>query len=271
MNRDRYRTIFSKRLGMLVAVAETTRAQGKNSGGGRSDGARAARTGRAFGAAPIALAIACALSGEAAFADPLPTGGVVTTGAGTINQNGNTLTVDQSSQSLSANWQSFDIAAGHAVIFTQPNSSSVALNRVIGPDASTIYGSLSANGKVFLVNPNGVLFAPGSQVSVGGLAASTLSISDEDFNAGNYRFTNGTDAGSVENQGTIRADSVALIAPRIINDGVIRTPGGNATLAAGDRVTVSMLGGLLTAEVDASVLGAEIQNHGLIAAEGGSV
>jgi filamentous hemagglutinin family protein len=273
MNRDRYRTIFNKRLGMLVAVAETARSRRKSSGGGLGSSARVARRrGKAIGMAPVALAVGFALWGEAAFAGPpLPTGGVVTNGAGTISESGNTLTVNQSSQNLAANWQSFDIAADHAVVFNQPNSSAVALNRVIGPDASSIYGSLSANGKVFLVNPNGVLFAPGSQVSVGGLAAATLAISDEDFAAGRYRFTNGTGAGSVVNQGNIKADSVALIAPKVINSGTISTPGGNTTFAAGDRVTVRVLDGLLTAEVDASVLNAEIQNHGQIVAEGGSV
>ena len=266
MNRNRYRTIFSKRLGMRIAVAETTKAQGKSSG--RSPGS-GARIGRAVWSE---LAIACVLwSASAHSAPPLPSGGTITSGTGSINQSGNTLTVNQSSQNLSANWQSFDIAADHAVVFNQPNSSSIALNRVIGVDASSIYGSLTANGKVFLVNPNGVLFAPGAQVSVGGLVASTLSLSDEDFNAGRYRFTDGAGKSSVVNQGTINAGSVALIAPKIINNGSINTPHGNTTLAAGDRVTVSVLDGLLSAEVDVSVLNAEIQNHGQITADGGSV
>ncbi len=212
------------------------------------------------------------LSGPAALASPpLPTGGEVVSGAGTISQNGTTLTVNQSSQSLAANWQSFDIDAGHSVVFNQPDSSSVALNRVIGPEASSIYGSLSANGKVFLVNPNGVLFAPGAEVSVGGLVASTLKISDEDFAAGRYRFTEGSGAGSVVNDGSIDGGSVALIGPRIVNNGTIRTTGGRTTFAAGDQVTVSLLDGLVTAQVDAAVANAEIQNHGQIAAHGGQV
>ena len=269
MNRDRYRTVFCKRLGMLIAVAETARTQRKGSGRSRGSRARATRS----AAASLVLAATGALWGGTAFASPppLPTGGEVVSGAGTINQTGTTLTVNQSSQSLAANWQSFDIGANHSVVFNQPNSSSVALNRVIGPDASSIYGNLSANGNVFLINPNGVLFAPGAQVSVGGLVASTLSISDEDFAAGQYRFTDGSNAGSVVNEGSINAGSVALIGRKIVNDGTISTTGGRTTFAAGDQVTVSILDGLLTARVDASVAGAEIQNHGQIFADGGQV
>lgn len=273
MNRNRYRTIFNKRLGMLVPVAEVTKAQGKGSGADTAEGGSRVTQSRSLGRIrAVALAVAFALWGKAAFASPpLPTGGEIVSGAGAMSQSGNTLTVNQSSQNLATNWQSFDIAADHAVVFNQPNSSSVALNRVVGADASSIYGSLSANGQVFLVNPNGVLFAPGAQVSVGGLVATTLSISDEDLAAGRYRFTNGSGAGSVVNEGNITADSAVLIAPKVINSGTISTPGGNTTLAAGDRVTVSMLNGLLTAEVDAAVANAEIQNQGNIVASGGGV
>ena len=269
MNRNRYRTIFSKRLGMLVPVAESSRANGKGSGTATE---RAFEAESNLSAAGHALLLAgAAFCGCAAWASPLPTGGVITAGQGTINQNGTTLTVNQSSQSMSTNWQSFDIGAGNTVVFHQPNSSSVALNRIVGNEASSIFGKLQANGQVFLVNPNGILFAPGSQVSVGGLAASTLNISDADFAAGRYRFTNGTGAGSVVNEGQIDAASVALIGPQVTNNGTIATPGGRTTFAAGDQVTVTLLDGLLSAQVDASVAGAAIVNHGQILADGGRV
>ena len=130
-----------------------------------------------FGAASsLALAL-----GSTAYA--LPSGGSVAAGAATLSSGANTLTVNQSSQNAVLNWQSFSIAQGEAVRFAQPNSSSVALNRVTGPDPSSILGSLSANGKVFLVNPNGILFGANAQVNVGGLVASTLNISDADFMA----------------------------------------------------------------------------------------
>jgi len=110
----------------------------------------------------VTLALACALS-PAVFAqntNALPTGGSIVGGTGSIGQNGNTLTVTQTSAKLATNWQSFSIGAGNTVNFVQPNSSSVALNRVLGNDVSIIQGAINANGQVFLINPNGVLFTP---------------------------------------------------------------------------------------------------------------
>src|SRR5687767_5451665 len=122
MNRDRYRTVFCKRLGMFIAVSETARTQRKGSGNSRGCRTRATRS----AAASFVLAATGTLWGSAALASPppLPTGGEVVSGAGTIHQNGTTLTVNQSSQNLAANWQSFDIGANHSVVFNQPNSSS---------------------------------------------------------------------------------------------------------------------------------------------------
>ncbi|MDF3086802.1 two-partner secretion domain-containing protein, partial [Burkholderia sola] len=94
----------------------------------------------------------------------------------------------------------FSVDRGERVAFLQPNSNSVALNRVISNNVSNIDGPIDANGKVFLVNPNGVMFGPGAQINVGGLVASTRNISDADFLAGNYRFS-GTSAAAIINQG----------------------------------------------------------------------
>jgi filamentous hemagglutinin family protein len=279
MNRNLYRTRFNTRSRMRVAVAEILPARGKGAAGGTGTASSARRPSAAAGWSAVSLRAICLAAASSLWvlpalaAPPLPSGGTIVAGTGSISQSGNTLTVNQSSASLTANWQSFDIASGNTVIFHQPGSSSVALNRVTGSDASTIYGSLIANGQVFLVNPNGVLFAPGAQVSVGGLVASTLNISDADFAAGHYRFAQGsTGAGSVVNQGSINAGSAVLIAPGITNSGTISTPGGQTTLAAGQQVTVNLLpNGLLTAQVDVSAANAQIQNHGRILADGGGV
>lgn len=202
-----------------------------------------------------------------------PTGGTVTTGTGTIDGNSNTMTITQSSTKLGINWQTFSIAAGETVKFIQPNAGAIALNRVVGNDASSIYGNLSANGKVFLVNPNGVLFAPGSQVDVGGLVASTLNISDRDFQAGNYKFSG--DGGSVVNQGTIKAANggyVALLGGRVSNQGVIVAQQGTVALGAGKAATLDFAGdGLLSLAVNEAALEALAENTKLIQADGGKV
>jgi len=122
-----------------------------------------------------------------------PTGGVVVGGQATIGNPSPTSTViHQGSNSAIINWQQFNIGGNEYVQFVQPSSSSVVLNRVIGGSPSAIFGSLSANGRVFLINPNGVLFAPGAQLDVGGLVASTMNIKDSDFLAGHYVFAGGS-------------------------------------------------------------------------------
>src|SRR5688572_19848732 len=145
MNRYQYRVIFNKRLGTLVPVAEIAKTRSKGSAAAPNGSSPATRSAAApcIGVLRLAmLAATLGLGGRAALAQPpLPSGGAITGGAGSIAENGSTLTVNQTSQNLAANWQSFDIGADHAVVFEQPNSSSVALNRVIGPDASSIYGS----------------------------------------------------------------------------------------------------------------------------------
>ena len=148
------------------------------------------------------------LSVQAAFAPVygqiLPSGGQVGAGSAVISQpSAASLRVNQSSQNAILNWQSFSIGAGNSVVFQQPSASAVALNRALGSKASELFGSLTANGQLFLVNPNAVLFGRGAHVDVGGIVASTLGIRDSDLMSGRYVFTNGGDAGSVVNVGTI--------------------------------------------------------------------
>src|SRR4029079_305524 len=158
----------------------------------------------AKGAYPALLASALTLAVQAAYGQQLPTGGQVAAGAATIsNPSAQSLQVNQSSQNAILNWQSFSIGAGNSGVFQPPSSSAIALNRVLGQSSSAIFGSLSANGQIFLVTPNGVLFGRGSQIDVGGLAASTLGIKDNDFMAGRYVFTNNGGAGTVVNAGNI--------------------------------------------------------------------
>lgn len=209
----------------------------------------------------------------AAGAHAAPQGGAVAAGTASIGQSGNTTTITQTSANAVLNWQSFGIAAGEAVQFRQPGPSSVALNRVLGPNPSAIFGSLSANGQVFLVNPNGVLFGQGASVNVGGLVASTLDITDANFMAGRYGFA-GTSSAQVVNQGVINATDgyVALVGAKAENLGTIAARGGRVVLAAGSAVTLDVLGGrLLGVTVDQGAVDALASNGGLIQADGGQV
>lgn len=231
-----------------------------------------------FGGRPgttLALSLALLLGAGAAAATPtateLPTGGQVVAGQASISSNGARLDVLQSSQRAALDWQTFNIGAQAQVHFEQP-AAGVALNRVLDTQASQIYGRLTATGQVFLLNPNGVLFAPGSQVDVGGLVASTLQLSNADFMAGNYRFE-GSSSSAIINQGNIRAaqgGTVALIAARIENTGGIEANQGNVLLGAGSRVTLD-LGGPVKLQVEQGALDALIANGGAIRAAGGLV
>ena len=205
----------------------------------------------------------------------LPTGGRITSGSGLISQNGTRMDVNQTSQRMIANWNSFSIGSNAWVNFNQPNSSAVALNRVVGNDPSQIFGRLTANGQVFLINPNGVLFGQSGRADVGGIVASTLNITDQNFMAGRYTFTNDGGAGSVVNQGTISVIDrgyAALFGTSVSNQGVIVARQGSVALGAGDAVSMDFGGdGLINLAVDKGTLNALVENKGAIKADGGTV
>ncbi|MFN4884030.1 MAG: filamentous hemagglutinin N-terminal domain-containing protein, partial [Burkholderiales bacterium] len=204
-------------------------------------------------------------------------GGQIVSGTGQIGSvNAQALTVTQSSPKMIVDWASFNVGAGSTVTFVQPGSSSVALNRVTGPDPSTIQGSIRANGQVFLVNPNGVYFTPGSQISVGALVASTLKISNEDFNSGRYRFE-GNSTAQLINEGSITATgdgtnsgAAYFIAARVINRGSIDAPHGKVGLASGRKVMLD-IGAPVPLQIDESAIDGLIEQSGIIKADGGQI
>lgn len=253
-----YRLVWNEALNAFVAVAEFARGKGK--GGQR--GVRLLATG----------VMATGMLGSAWASGALPTGGNVVAGSGSIQQSGNNLTVQQGSGKLVIDWNSFSIGQGNTVTFVQPSASAVALNRVLGSDVSVIQGALNANGMVFLVNPNGVLFTSTAQVNVGGLVASTLNIRNEDFLAGNHRFE-GSTSNAIINQGNITAapgGTIALIAAKITNDGQLTANQGNVLLGAGSKVTLDM-GGPVKLQIENDALETLISNGGVIKADGGTV
>jgi len=222
-------------------------------------------------AASTAFAALMSLSSES-FAGP--SGGSVVQGNANIATAGSVTNINQSSDKAIINWQSFSVGKGETVNFNQPSTTSVTLNRVTGNESSVIAGALNANGRVVLVNSNGILFSQGSQVNVGGLVASTLDISDANFMAGNYHFE-GTSAASVVNQGHIRASGggyVALLGKTVSNDGVISATLGTVAMASGNKITLNFDGNsLIDVTIDEGTLNAFVQNKGAIKADGGRV
>lgn len=220
----------------------------------------------------LALAIALFFT---SLAQAAPVGGVVSAGSASINTTSGNTTINQSTPKAIVNWQGFNIGVGESVRFNQPSTSAIILNRVIGPNGSSILGKLSANGRVFLINPNGILFGSGSQVNVGGMVASTQGITDANFLAGKYNFT-GNSSAEILNQGTINSNAdggyIALLGANVTNNGVINARLGTVALAAGNSFTLDVAGdNLLNVSVNEGAVNALISNGHLIMADGGQV
>jgi len=207
-----------------------------------------------------------------------PKGGQVLAGTASIVNGTNTTVITQSSDKAILHWSDFSIQAHESVTFVQPNQSSIALNRIVGSNPSQILGQLSANGQVFLLNPRGVFFGPNAHVDVAGLVASTLHITDADFLAGQYRFTQTPDStGQIMNAGNIQTTEggyIVLLGDQVENEGVLLAQLGAVVLASGDQVSLDLQGdGLIQFAVDAATLSdlAAVRNQGDIIAEGGRV
>ena len=175
-----------------------------------------------------------------------PAGEQVVGGAATFQRDGNKLTVNQATDRLAVNWQSFNIGAGESTHFNMPSSTSAALNRVIGGNPSSIYGSLSANGILYLINPSGILVGPGGTVNAASFMASTLDVSTEQFmngkGAAGMRF-NGPSGESIVNQGNITAEKgdVFLVAQKVENRGTINAANGTAGMVGSGQATDVMV------------------------------
>jgi filamentous hemagglutinin family protein len=228
--------------------------------------------------ATLALSVLISLSTMPVYA--LPAGSNVV--EGNIQIDGatpNQLHIQQQTDKGIINWQSFNIGEGELTEFHQPDGSSITLNRVVGGDLSSILGTLKANGKIFLVNPNGVIFGSGSVVDVGGLVATTTDIDNEDFINGQFVFdTPGNQNAKIVNQGVITATEgglIALVAPQVVNNGVLQARLGKISLASGNKYTLDLYGDeliqLAVNDTVATSLQTQIENNGSIDAEGGMV
>ncbi|UCV09793.1 filamentous hemagglutinin N-terminal domain-containing protein [Dechloromonas denitrificans] len=281
MNREVYRLIFNHERNAFVAVAEHVRGRGKKT------------TRRRAAAVLLGLAAVTAGSGGQAIAAPPPanalpvpaSGSMPFVYRGTVTGGqpitvGNAMTINTDSRMLGLNWQSFNIGSSASVTFNQPDATSRVLNRIWSNDPSQIMGKLSANGQIYLINQNGILFGNGAQVNVGGLVASSLNLSEsmasQLLNNGlpsakgdklEFAF-DGSAAGFESGFVTVEAGAristpsggkVVLIAPKTVeNLGLIESGGGGeAILAAGGKV-------ILTAPSDPNLRGLLVETQSFV-------
>ncbi|MBT9584852.1 filamentous hemagglutinin N-terminal domain-containing protein, partial [bacterium] len=200
----------------------------------------------------------------------LPDGGQVHHGQITIQGSGSLLQILQQSPQGIINWSSFNISPQEIVRFLQPSQGAVTLNRVTGQQASLIEGLLQANGRIFLLNPNGILFTSTAQVNAGSFVASTLSMSDEDFLQGKYDLaqTPGQPLSSIVNQGKLEVAEggyLVLVAPLIHNEGLILAREGQIGMGASTQATLSFdPEGLLNFSIPDGWRGTHRQDQGTV-------
>ena len=233
---------------------------------------------------PISLCVGLAVGSIVFSGDALaggPTGGVVVGGTGSITQSGNSTVINQASQKLALNWQTFNVGANESVLFNQPGRSAVALNRILDQNPSQIFGRISSNGQIFLINTHGIIFGATAQMNVGGLLASTLDLTPNDFLAGHYNL-NATGAGAgIVNHGLIQAasgGSVALVGGSVLNDGLIFANYGKINLDGADHAVLDFDGnGLINIQITGELKQrldqreAAVTNKGTLRAEDGTV
>src|SRR5580704_9337773 len=238
----------------------------------------------------LSLSVAVLASAAAGFAMAGPNGGTVVGGSATIQGQGTgSVTINQASQNAVINWQTFNIGQGETTTFNQPNSTATALNRVIGGQGpSFLDGTLTANGRVFIINGDGILFGSHSSISTAGFLATTNDIRNDDFMAGKYNFNiPGLPNASIVNLGHITATSggfAALVAPGVRNSGTISAKLGTVSLAAGNAFTLDFYGDQLitlavndqiaTSVIDVATgqpLKSLVGNDGKLKANGGRV
>jgi filamentous hemagglutinin family protein len=218
----------------------------------------------------------------------LPQNPTVQSGEIDIKTTADQINVIQGSDKAIIDWKAFSIDANEAVKFQLSSSNGITLNRVTGNDISSILGKLSSNGRIVLINPNGIIFGDTATVDVRGLVATTSDISNWDFMNGKMNFNTPSNNSSavVINKGAITvADGglVALVAPGVANSGVINARLGKVSLVSGNTFTLDLYGDqLINLAVNDSMikkatgmygneLDAMVSNSGEIYADGGIV
>ena len=270
-----YHSIWNELTGTFVAVAEIAKSRGKRVGSTVA-GAKSAAAGL-FGLTPLAAGLMAAGLAQAAPPVPtqLPTNGNVVAGQASISQANAVMTVNQSSNRAVVDWSSFNVGSSATVNFVQPSASSATLNRVLDANPSQILGRINANGQVFLTNASGIYFGKDATVNVGALTATTHSIDNADFMAGNLNFSRNGATGSVVNDGNLNAalgGYIALLAPEVRNNGVVVAKMGTVALAAGEAYELQFGGSrLANVRVGAATIAALVENKQAVQAPGGLI
>jgi len=205
------------------------------------------------------LWLAHMLLGSVFWVQANPEGGAVVAGQAQITSAGNTLHIHQASDRAVINWRDFSIQPGETTQFHQPSSSSAVLNRVTSTSPSHLLGQLQANGQVYLMNPNGIFFGPGAVINASSFLAATADLAPSDFMAGRLGSLVASDAGTLRNEGRIRAEdgSVQLFSRTVENSGTLEAPKGEVGLYAGRKFYLETdRGGPIRVQVDLDAGGA---------------
>jgi len=173
-----------------------------------------------------------------------PTDGVVAAGGASMATAGGALNITTATDKTIINWGSFSIGSGQSTNFIQPNATSAVLNRVIGSMPSEIAGQLLSNGRVALLNENGIFITQSGSINTNGFTASTLNLSDAQFMGNGGLTFKGDSEAVVSNAGTIlaRQGDVFLLGKTVNNSGHIEARDGNVALAAGSEITLQKAG-----------------------------
>ncbi|WMD19074.1 filamentous hemagglutinin N-terminal domain-containing protein [Achromobacter seleniivolatilans] len=262
MNKS-YTVVWNESKGCWSVAGESAKHRGKSSVGGV----------RVVAAALVVAGLMALIP----VANALPTGAKVTHGTASVfSADGKNLVINQSTPKAVINWKAFGVETNETVTFNQ-RPTDMTLNQVAFGGAQTaINGKITAPGKIFIVNPSGVVFNSLASVNVGSLVASTQPVDPAHFytnTSGAYVFEGGG-SGAVVNNGEIFAGDggdVVLLGRYVSNRGAIRTNGGTTALGAGKKFTVTIGSGLLKLQVNAADANAVAENMGSIRADGGQV
>lgn len=221
------------------------------------------------------LLVGTTISLAAPATNALPTAPNVTNGIVNISSTPNVMNINQTSNKSIINWNTYDIGSASTVNYNFAQNGSSSVNRVLSNNPSQIYGNLNANGQVILVNPNGIVFGPNASVNIGSLVATTMNIKDADYLNDKMVFTRDNAIGSIVNEATITAEEkgfIALLSPKVLNEGIIRAFKGTVTLAGADKVELVFDNtGLRTILVEPSTIDTLLENKTLIEADGGLI